>query len=440
MIEVFCAPRNGQAARVVVLRGPAGEYRDKIDPENGFQRAAMLERAGVQFGIAFEEMMTLDAQIVSAADQADQQAEKSERAEEAPAFTRLLTSAQLRDLEVHTRFLVRGILAEGQPAVIGGRSKVLKTSIAIDLAVTLGSGTPFLGHFNADRVSVGFWSGESGAATIKETALRIAQSKAVDLGEVDVLWCFDLPRMCRADHLDHLAGVIRGEGLRVAILDPLYLTLLSPETAGGASNVFLMGALLQGLTKLGQDTGCTIVLLHHFRKGGQADDENPAGLEELAQSGVSEWARQWLLLQRRSAYQGDGVHHLWMRCGGSAGHSSLWGVTIDEGLIDPDTFSGRKWDVSVCPAADARAEAERDKANRRAAEKEKRAAENRQRLLEVLRQYPEGETGKVLREEAGLSGATFASTMACLLQEGLATRCEVTKPRGKYGGFKPTGR
>ena len=195
--------------------------------------------------------------------------------------------------------------------IIGGRSKTLKTSLAIDLAVSLGGGTPFLGRFDAHRVGVGFWSGESGAATIRETARRIADSKGVDLADCDVSWCFDLPRLSRLDHLDHLAATIKAEGLKVAILDPLYLALLSPETASGASNLFLMGSMLQGLTKLGQDTGCTIALLHHFRKGGQPDEDNPAGLEELAQSGVAEWARQWLLLQRRVSYQGDGSHLLW---------------------------------------------------------------------------------------------------------------------------------
>ncbi len=89
---------------------------------------------------------------------------------------------------------------------------------------------------------------------------------------------------------------------------------VAADTASGASNLYAMDAALQGLTKLGQDTACTVALVHHFRKGGQADDENPAGLEELAQSGVGEWARQWLLLQRRTAYQGDGEHRLWMRC------------------------------------------------------------------------------------------------------------------------------
>ena len=237
-----------------------------------------------------------------------------------------------------------------------------------------------------------------------------------------------------------MAATIRGEGLKVAILDPLYLALLSPETASGASNLFLMGSMLQGLTKLGQDTGCTVVLLHHFRKGGQPDEDNPAGLEELAQVGVAEWARQWLLLQRRSPYQADGVHHLWLRCGGSAGHSSLWGVTIDEGIIDPETFEGRKWEVSVSPAADARAEAQRDREQRKAAEQEKRDGEHRERLLTVLRSRPDGDTAKGLREASGLNCAAVGKAIACLLQEGRAKPCQVSKNGAKYDGFKPTGK
>ena len=94
-----------------------------------------------------------------------------------PAFTKLLTGADLLALDLRPRFLVRGVLMEGQPMIIGGRSKTLKTSVASDLALSLGSGSPFLGKFDAHRVNVGFWSGESGAATLRETAKRQAESQ-----------------------------------------------------------------------------------------------------------------------------------------------------------------------------------------------------------------------------------------------------------------------
>ena len=155
-------------------------------------------------------------------------------------------------------------------------------------------------------------------------------------------------------------------------------------------------------------------------------------------SGAAEWSRQWLLLQRRAAYQGDGRHLLWMRCGGSAGHSSLWGVTIDEGLLDPDTFTGRRWEVTVAPVADARAEAKAEQDTRKAADQEKREGEQRDRLLTVLRQTTDGDTARGLRVAARLHADGFDRAIFNLIQEGRAVRCEIVKNGVPYDGFKPT--
>ena len=365
---------------------------------------------------------------------------QEEKPREPPAFTRLLTGGELLALDLKPRFLVRGVLVEGQPMVVGGRSKTLKTSVVCDLAISLGSGTPFLGKFDAHRVNVGFWSGESGAAVVRETAKRQAAAKGIDLAACSVLWSFDLPKLCHLDHLKHFAQTIDKHKLQVAIVDPLYLSLLNADTAGQASNLFAMGAALQPLSKLAQEAGVTLIVLHHFRKGGQPNEDEPAGLEELTMSGAAEWARQWLLLQRRAAYQGDGRHLLWMRCGGSAGHSSLWGVTIDEGQLDPDTFTGRTWDVTVAPVADARAEAKHDAEARKAAEQERREGEHRERLLTVLRATPDGDTERALSRMAHLNPDAFGRAIVALMQEGRAARCEVAKGGRKYDGFKPTGR
>ena len=93
-----------------------------------------------------------------------------------------------------------------------------------------------------------------------------------------------------------------------------------------------MGAKLSGLTKLGQETGCTIILCHHTRKNqkGPMDLFEPAELEDIAWAGFPEWARQWLLLSRRRKYDPEqgGHHELWLNVGGSAGHSGLWGVKL----------------------------------------------------------------------------------------------------------------
>jgi hypothetical protein len=359
---------------------------------------------------------------------------------EPPRFVNVVTCPEFLGLDLKAHFLIRDILVAGQPCVAGGRSKTLKTSIIADAVVSLGSGASFLGKFPTQKVNVGFWSGESGAVVVRETALRIAKARGVDLAGCSIVWGFDLPKLSRADHLEALADVIEKRELGVVVVDPLYLSLLSPDAVGRSSDLFFMGTILQPLAELGQQTGCTIILLHHFRKNSQTDDVEPAGLEELAQSGVAEWARQWILLQRRSPYQADGHHELWMRAGGSAGHAGLWALDIQEGLLDPDTFSGRKWEVTVTPAADARAEARREKENRKAADLEKRDEQNRERLLTVLRTIPEGDTERALSRAAGLNPANFHKAITALLHEGRAVPCKVIKHKRPEDGFKPTGK
>jgi hypothetical protein len=82
--------------------------------------------------------------------------------------------------------------------VVAGPQKTLETSMLIDLAVSLPSGTPFLGHFPTNGThKVAFLPGESGEATIQETARRVCARRGVDLGGLPILWQFALPHFER---------------------------------------------------------------------------------------------------------------------------------------------------------------------------------------------------------------------------------------------------
>src|SRR5688500_7162912 len=109
---------------------------------------------------------------------AKSQATSQRRVTADTAESRFMTSAQFADAEYSREWLVRSVLLTGQPAVIGGPKKCLKTSLAIDMAISLGSGTKFLGRFKVpEAVRVAVISGESGGAVLQETAGRIAQAK-----------------------------------------------------------------------------------------------------------------------------------------------------------------------------------------------------------------------------------------------------------------------
>ena len=285
-------------------------------------------------------------------------------------------------------------------------------------------------------VKVAFWTGESGAPTIRETALRIAKSKQIDLKDALVSWSFDLPKLCRIDHLTALEGLIREQQLEVVFIDPLYLSLLSAETAGSAGNLYAMGAALEPLNILGQATGATISLLHHFKKSGIPDPDNPAALEELSQSGAAEWARQWILLQRRTPYNSDGRHDLWLRAGGSAGHSSLVAVTVEEGLIDPDTGSGRHWKVVVSNRAKAIADDKEKLVAEKQDQRDRAEADRIQKVVAALESHPNGETASGLRNDTGIDSPKLKSILTKMVTNGQVVGTEVGKNGAKYDGFK----
>jgi len=94
----------------------------------------------------------------------------------------LVDSATFAAADYRPTWLIRRVLVKGQPALWGGPYKSLKTSIAVDAAVSLGSGTPFLNHFAVPaRVRTVLLSGEAGGFALQDTARRVCAARGLDL-------------------------------------------------------------------------------------------------------------------------------------------------------------------------------------------------------------------------------------------------------------------
>jgi hypothetical protein len=289
-----------------------------------------------------------------------------------------LTSAQFATTDYKMEWLIRGMMVKGQPTIVGGPKKAMKTNILTDMVISLGSGKPFLGAFEVRTTSTCFISGESGGYTLQETARRICKAKGITLADVDCWWDFRLPKLSVAEELVELSRGLAKRKIETVVIDPLYLCLLAGSDKS-ASNLYDMGPLLLDISKACMDAGAHPMMAHHAKKN-LLNTTEPMDLEDLSFSGVQEFARQWLLISRRIPYEaGSGVHDLWLTSGGSVGHGGLWAVRIDEGVLQDD-FSGRKWECEVRDKATAKAEANERKATAKASQWN----ESEQELLAAL--------------------------------------------------------
>ncbi len=242
-------------------------------------------------------------------------------------------------------WLVKDILVAKQPLVIGGPPKSLKTSLALDLAVSLGTGTHFLNTFQVSKQRrVAVFSGESGQTTINETLQRIVHSKGKSVDTCLVHCGFRLPRLSHLADRNELRALLKKEEIEVVVIDPLYLCLLAGSQNLSAANLYDIGPILAETSEACSRAGATLVLVHHTTKTSQVKP-GLATLTDLSFSGVAEFARQWVLISRSKEYiPGSGKHDLILSIGGSAGHSSRWNVRIDEGS---GNGKERDWSVEI---------------------------------------------------------------------------------------------
>jgi replicative DNA helicase len=106
--------------------------------------------------------------------------------------------------------------------------------------------------------------------------------------------------------------------------------------------MFAMGNLLSEFASVVQAAGATAIVTHHFAKPRTRGAGRIPELADLAHAGIGQFARQWILVDRRARYDpNQSVHKLHLVMGGY-GHSSYHKIDIDM-AARPDGL--RQWEV-----------------------------------------------------------------------------------------------
>jgi len=339
----------------------------------------------------------------------------------------LLSPREVHHGNFRVHYLVKGVLAAEQACVVGGPAKSLKTTLLLDMAVSLASGTPWLGHFATPAPEpVLMMTGESGMCAVQNMLRRISAARGVDLDhdeqlEANLAICEKLPQLSNLQHMDLVAQILTDRGFRLLIVDPLYLSLDNADT----SSLTSMGPLFRRANEACLASGCTLVVAHHtvkkpgFGTGRSAYD--PLAREDLHGAGIAEWARQWILINRAAPYEeGTGRHELNVVLGGSAGHSSRWLVQCDEGAFDADRLGWpgpglERWDVSVASARQVILSETQRKQQARLEKANEELSENCATLLAVMRKLGPATMRQI--RESSFGGKRFEATWRHLLEE-----------------------
>ena len=363
----------------------------------------------------------------------------TERNPPAPRFP-LVSSAALDKGDYTPRAIITDCLYAGHPAMDGGIFKSGKTLLAIDGAISIATGCPFLNAFTVpEPMAVVYFTGEGGPSMTQEYGRRIAASKGLKLSDArNLYWCFSVPKLESLHDLDEVQRIHDETAAEVMFFDNLMLCMSGDE----AGNVFKMGRVLGNVVRICNERGITPVFVHHFKRTRSTTDlYAPGELLDLTQAGAAEIAGQWWLLTRREAYNPDepGEHRLWLNIGGRLGHGCLHAVDIHEGRLSDS--GGRRWEVAVSKPDDARqAVAGTQEAARAAARRDKAAGDletDRREIVDAAAKLMKPDTKNGIRDRVACGHNRFARAFASLTNDGTFQAVEIKKSNGQtYQGWQ----
>lgn len=190
--------------------------------------------------------------------------------------------------EEEPRWFIEKRIPEGQISILGSDGGIGKTSICVNIAASRSSGTGCIldpPGFRCEPQKIAFISAEDSVRKVLKRRLRLAGANQENILVPD--FAADKDGMLRKFKFgsEELARFIRYFRPDLAVFDPIQ-AFLPPKVNMGARNE--MRDALDPLVSLGEETGCTFLILAHSnkRKGASGRDRlaDSADLWDLSRS------------------------------------------------------------------------------------------------------------------------------------------------------------
>lgn len=188
-------------------------------------------------------------------------------------------------------WLLRGIWPAGAYGGHAAEMKAQKSWNAIDLAVSVASGAPWLGYVPVDDPGsvIVFW-GEGDDASLVRRIEAVCAAREVNPDELPIVVCCRAPHLSNVDHRADFEAKVAEVQPRLVILDPFYLAAPGAK----AADLYAMGELLEHPQRICLEHDAALLIVTHFnRKEGR-------GLARVTGAGPAEWGRVLILATVKS--------------------------------------------------------------------------------------------------------------------------------------------
>jgi len=185
------------------------------------------------------------------------------------------------------RWLIDQLWGASSVGVIGGAPKCSKTWLALDMALSVATGTACLNKYDVPEPGpVLVYLAEDALTVVRERVDGMARQRGLDLDAVDVhVITAPTLRLDRGPHRTQLVETARRMRPRLLLLDPLVrLHGIDENNAGEVAQ------LLAYFRSLQREMDCSVVLVHHTRKnaaGGVAAGQGLRGSSDIHAFGDS---------------------------------------------------------------------------------------------------------------------------------------------------------
>lgn len=180
-------------------------------------------------------------------------------------------------------WLIRGIWPADAHGVLAAEQKAGKTWANLDLAVSVASGTPWMGVFGVDTTGpVLLFLGEGGKRKMLRRLRAICEQRGIRYEDLPIRVCFKVPHLTSEMHLAAIAEEVEATRPALVVIDPLYLAARGAKT----SQLNEMGEHLENVQHVAMRHGAALAIIHHWNKTGEGK-----GAKRMTGAGGAEWGR-----------------------------------------------------------------------------------------------------------------------------------------------------